>query len=256
MAYNQILDFWKRQNIKNSDELAAVLESYSVHFAYNSGNIENSEITYHDTREVFDNNKVTSYTGSTKTLFEIQNSKVAYEKILSIFDEKPPLDEELLKEFHRILTIGTYDERRYSTGERPGEYKHRDYVTGKNEVGAPAEDVAEEISELLEELKGIGDENALTAAAYFHAKFENIHPFSDGNGRVGRLLMNYLLLIHNHPPVIIYTEDKKDYYAALESFDCELDLKPLTRFIKSQLEKTWASHMGNGSSKASLKDYI
>ncbi|MBR1531031.1 MAG: Fic family protein [Eubacterium sp.] len=256
MSYNQILAFWKKQKISNADELAAVLESYSVHFAYNSGNIENSEITYHDTREVFDNNGVTSYTGSTKTLFEIQNSKAAYEKILSVFDDKPPIDEALLKEFHQILTVGTYDERRYSLGERPGEYKHRDYVTGKKEVGALAEDVPEEINELLEELTDIGDDNALTAAAYFHAKFENIHPFSDGNGRVGRLLMNYILLIHNHPPVIIYTEDKKDYYKALEKFDDELDLKPLIEFIKAQLEKTWSAHINGNNNNSSLNDFI
>ncbi len=50
MTYEAILDFWKKQNIKNADELASVLSSYSVNFAYNSGKIENDEITYHDTR--------------------------------------------------------------------------------------------------------------------------------------------------------------------------------------------------------------
>lgn len=72
MTYESILDFWKKENIKNANELASVLNSYSVNFAYNSGKIENDEITYHDTREVFDKNGVISYTGSTKTLFEIQ----------------------------------------------------------------------------------------------------------------------------------------------------------------------------------------
>ena len=232
MTYHQILDFWKKQNITNANELSAVLDSYSVNFAYHSGNIENSEITYHDTREVFDNNGVTSYTGSTKTLFEIQNAKAAYEKILSIFDNKPAISEQLLKEVHEIMTVGTYDE------------------------GATAEDVHEEISELLEELTNVDDKNALTAAAYFHAKFENIHPFSDGNGRVGRLLMNYFLLIHNHPPVVIFTEDKKDYYSALEKFDEALDLQPLVEFIKSQIVKTWNNHIGNDKNSTSLNDYI
>jgi len=256
MSYNKVLNFWKNKNIRSSDELAAVLESYSVHFAYNSGNIENSEITYHDTREIFDKNGVTSYTGSTKTLFEIQNSKAAYEKILSLFDDKPHIDESMLKEFHKILTVGTYNERRFALGECPGEYKHRDYVTGKKEAGALAEDVSEEIDELLNELSDIDDENALTAAAYFHAKFENIHPFSDGNGRVGRLLMNYILLIHNHPPVIFFTEDKKDYYSALEEFDEKLDLKPLIEFIKFQTEKTWKNQISRENTDCSITDFI
>lgn len=247
MTYEAILQVWKNLNITNSDELEAVLSSYSVHFAYNSGKIENDEITYHDTREVFDKNGVTSYTGSTKTLFEIQNSKSAYERILTAFDEKQIIDEAFLKEIQMILTNGTYDERRYKIGERPGEYKHHDYVTGKNEVGASVEDVQEEVCELLDELQDVDESHALTAAAYFHAKFENIHPFSDGNGRVGRLLMNYILLIHNHPPITIYEEDRKEYYSALEKFDENLELKSLTDFLKKQLVKTWGNQFDKKS---------
>ena len=257
MTYESILDFWKKQNIKNANELASVLSSYSVNFAYNSGKIENDEITYHDTREVFDKDGVTSYTGSTKTLFEIQNSKAAYERMLSAFDDKQIVDEEFLKEIQMILTNGTYDERRYQIGERPGEYKHHDYVTGKNEVGASVEDVQDEVCELLDELKDIDNKNALVAAAYFHAKFENIHPFSDGNGRVGRLLMNYILLIHNHPPITIYEEDRKDYYNALEKFDEELELNSLIDFLKSQLVKTWEKQLNKEKSTcSSLADFI
>lgn len=256
MTYESILDFWKKQNIKNANELASVLSSYSVNFAYNSGKIENDEITYHDTREVFDKDGVTSYTGSTKTLFEIQNSKAAYERMLSAFDDKQIVDEDFLKEIQMILTNGTYDERRYQIGERPGEYKHHDYVTGKNEVGASVEDVQEEVYELLDELTDIDDKNALVAAAYFHAKFENIHPFSDGNGRVGRLLMNYILLIHNHPPITIHEEDRKDYYNALEKFDEELELKSLIDFLKSQLVKTWEKQLDKSKADSSLADFI
>ncbi len=255
MTYESILEFWKKQNIKNADELASVLSSYSVNFAYNSGKIENDEITYHDTREVFDKDGVTSYTGSTKTLFEIQNSKAAYERMLTAFDTKQTIDEEFLKEIQMTLTNGTYDERRYQIGERPGEYKHHDYVTGKNEVGASVDDVQEEVCELLDELKDIDDKNALVAAAYFHAKFENIHPFSDGNGRVGRLLMNYILLIHNHPPITIYEEDRKNYYNALEKFDEELELNCLIDFLKSQLVKTWVKQLNKSKQKSSLSDF-
>lgn len=256
MTYESILDFWKKQNIKNANELASVLSSYSVNFAYNSGKIENDEITYHDTREVFDKDGVTSYTGSTKTLFEIQNSKAAYERMLSAFDYKQIVDEDFLKEIQMILTNGTYDERRYQIGERPGEYKHHDYVTGKNEVGASVEDVQEEVCELLDELKDIDNKNALVAAAYFHAKFENIHPFSDGNGRVGRLLMNYILLVHNHPPIIIHEEDRKDYYNALEKFDEELELNSLIDFLKSQLVKTWEKQLDKSKAGSSLADFL
>lgn len=239
MAYNDIIEFWHAKNIHTEAELESALHSYCIDFAFHSGKIENEKVTYHDTREIFDKDGVTSYTGDLRTLFEIKNSKLAYERILKAFAQKQPMTEAFVKEIQKILTMGTYDERRYSLGERPGEYKHRDYMTGRKEVGALAEDVSEEMSELLEELEGLNENRALVAAAYFHAKFENIHPFSDGNGRTGRLLMNYLLLSLNHPPIVIHEEDRKEYYKALECFDEKMDLKPLQVFLKEQAEKTW-----------------
>ena len=147
MTYESVLDFWKKQNIKNANELASMLKSYSVNFAYHSGKIENYEIEYNDVREVFDKDGITSYIESTQTLFEIQNSKAAHERMLSAFDEKQIVDEEFLKKIQMVLTNGTYDERRYQIGEWQWGYKHHDYVTGKNEVGASVENVPKELDE-------------------------------------------------------------------------------------------------------------
>ena len=138
---------------------------------------------------------------------------------------------------------------RYLKGERPGVYKKNDYVTGVQEVGALPEDVPEELSELASELEDIRPEQALTAAAYFHAKFENIHPFADGNGRAGRLLMNYLLLLLDHPPVIIHAEDRRAYYNALEQFDSDQKLDSLVDFLKSQTVKTWQARFERGRNR-------
>jgi len=153
--------------------------------------------------------------------------------------------------------LNTYDTRRWQKGERPGEYKKGDYVTGKNETGAAPEDVAEEMQELLEDITGVPNDKALVAAAFFHAKFENIHPFSDGNGRTGRLAMNYFLVVHNHPPIIIHQEDRKEYFSALEAWDNEQVLEPLINFLKEQTVKTWQKKLSSGEpSKTSLKKYL
>ena len=190
-----------------------------------------------------------SYTGDLRTLFEIRNAKDASELLLSAFAKRRPFDETLLKEFHYALTKNTYDARRWQLGERPGEYKKHDYVTGREEIGAAPEDVQTELKELVEELKDVPKKNALTAAAYFHAKFENIHPFADGNGRVGRLAMNYYLILYDHPPVIIHEEDRKAYYGALEAWDREQDLEPLKSFLIRQTVKTWEKQIAREKKK-------
>lgn len=247
--YEKAVALWQQKNITTDAELAEALNSHSIAFAYHSGKIENENITYHDTREIFEHDGVTSYTGDLRTLFEIRNAKNANELFLAYFQAKRPLDESLIKELQECLTQNTYSMRRWQLGERPGEYKRHDYVTGKEEIGAVPEDVQAEMSELLLELQDVSDKDALTAAAYFHAKFENIHPFADGNGRTGRLAMNYFLVTHGHPPIIIHDEDRKVYYDALESWDREQYLAPLCDFLRTQTEKTWEKQISRAKKK-------
>ncbi len=243
MDYQKAVEYWKNKSIVTDADLSEALNGYSVAFAYHSGKIENENITYHDTREIFDRDGVTSYTGDLRTLFEIRNAKDANERMLTAFDRKEPVTEELIKSFQKLLTQNTYDARRWALGERPGEYKKHDWVTGINEIGASPEDVQEEMRELLDEIRQVPEGKELIAAAYFHAKFENIHPFADGNGRTGRLAMNYFLLLHDHPPVIIFEEDRKQYYSALEAWDERQELAPLVSFFQKQTEKTWAKQV-------------
>ncbi|MCM1308680.1 MAG: Fic family protein [Butyrivibrio sp.] len=252
--YEKIIKLWQQKKISTDAELAEALNSHSISFAYNSGKLENDSITYNDTREIFEHDGVTSYTGNLRTIFEIRNAKEANELLLKSFCEKRPLDESLVKKFQKLLTINTYDTRRWQLGERPGEYKKHDYVTGINEIGASPESVHEEMSELLEEIKDIPDSKILIAAAYFHAKFENIHPFADGNGRTGRLLMNYLLLLHKHPPIIIYEEDRKDYYTALEEWDSRQALEKLICFLQEQTVKTWENHLRRAERNGQIRE--
>ena len=247
--YEKAVAIWQSRKISNDAELAEALNGHSIAFAYHSGKIENEKITYHDTREIFEHDGVTSYTGDLRTLFEIRNAKDANELFLVSFNERRPIDESLVKDFQFRLTQNTYDTRRYQLGERPGEYKLHDYVTGKEEIGAAPEDVAEEIEELLAEIQDISDNTVLTAAAYFHAKFENIHPFADGNGRTGRLLMNYLLVLHNHPPIVIHEEDRRAYFEALEAWDSTQELMPLITFLKEQTAKTWQKQIERAEKK-------
>lgn len=147
--YEKALELWRCKDITTESKLAEALNSHCIAYAFHSGKIENDSVTYHDTREIFEHDGVTSYTGDLRTLFEIRNAKEAYELFLKAFGEKRPLDEAFIKELQLQLTHGTYDSRRWQMGERPGHYKLHDYVTGRAEAGAAPEDVAEEMAELL-----------------------------------------------------------------------------------------------------------
>ncbi len=240
-GYENTLKLWRTFNVQTADDLDYALHSFRVLFAYHSGKIENQDIDYHDTREIFENGKVLNYTGDPRTLFEQQNQKLCYDFLKDKIIAKEPLTLPLILEIHGILTAGTYDEKRYITrGERPGELKKHDYVTGIHEVGYPPEEVEGALTELLDEISGPeAAKDPLMTAAYFHVRFEYIHPFADGNGRVGRTLMNYYLMINGYPPLIVYDEDKKAYYDALERYDTDEEITPLREFIATETVKTW-----------------
>ena len=241
--YQAILNFWREKEISSVEELEAAINGKIISLAYHSGKIENNFVTYNATREIFEHDGVVKYTGDLRTLFEIKNAKDAFKFFLRCFREKKSLDKNFILKLHEELTKNTYDERRWKIGERPGTFKKNDYVIGIGETGALPEDVDEEISDLLEEINFSSEHKTITVSAYFHAKFENIHPFADGNGRVGRLALNYFLVCKNHPPIIIHEEDRNEYFAALESWDAVQKLEPMKNFLIEQTIKTWQKNI-------------
>ncbi|TGE39452.1 Fic family protein [Desulfosporosinus fructosivorans] len=238
--YSRAVQLWKSYKILSAAELDKYLDSFRILFAFHSGKIENDEITYHDTRGIFENGKVANYTGSPRAIFEQQNQKLCYEFLKDKIVKKEPLSVELIREIHKVLTSGTYDERRYiENEERPGEFKKHDYVTGVHEVGSAADDVERDLTELIAEMNAYNGGDVVKAAAYLHARFEYIYPFADGNGRVGRTLLNYFLMTRDHPPLIVYDEEKRLYYECLQKYDEVEELKSLYEFLKYETEKTW-----------------
>ena len=86
--YEKAVNIWKERCIRTDAELSEALNGHSIAFAYNSGKLENDSITYHDTREIFDKDGVTSYTGDLRTLFEIRNLRDANEYLLKCFGNR------------------------------------------------------------------------------------------------------------------------------------------------------------------------
>lgn len=241
MEYEAIVQRWRQKNLQGKEDLQRVLSQYAVDFTYHSGKIENDHICYRDVERIFQTGQALCSNVDARTLLEIQNAQKAHTWMLDAWKQKRPITQDFVKELHKTLMQGVYDETKTARGEQPGTYKRHDYVVGKNETGAPPEDVAMEMQELLEEVQSVAPQHVFTAAAYLHAKLENIHPFADGNGRTGRLLTNYFLLCSSHPPLIVHEQSKKEYYAALTQFDERLQLSGLKDYLKKQLVQTWGT---------------
>jgi Fic family protein len=241
MTYEGIKARWREYNVRTESDIDRVLHNFRILFAYHSGKIENSRINFHDSYEIFQSGKVNSFTGDVNTLIEQKNQKDCYEILRSKIAAKEPLSLDLIKRVHFELTKGTYDERRYLiNGERPGEWKKHDYVVGRNEIGSKPAAVENELNDLIDEMNSAAaTRDPLKAACYFHGVFELIHPFADGNGRAGRTLMNYYLMIHNHPPLVVRNDTKNEYYSALEKFQLDEDIAPLYEYMKTECIETW-----------------
>ena len=117
--YDAVVKMWQDWNVHTVDDLALRLDNFRILFAYNSGKIENAEINYHDTREIFENGKVVGYTGSTRTLFEQQNQKVcrAYYDALQAYDEQEDLTP--LVQFLEAQTVKTWSRSTDSKNPTP-----------------------------------------------------------------------------------------------------------------------------------------
>lgn len=239
--YQKIIEAWRTHPMKNEADLDQVLSNYRILFAYHSNRIEDAGLSVHQTREIFENGKVINYTGDIRALFETQNQKECYLFLKPYILQKKSLTPDFICKIHEILNYGCYDESRWTKGERPGTYKKNYYGVGED-AGILPEDVPAEIQFLCDELMDFSSdtpESILKAAAWFHCNFENIHPFADGNGRTGRTLMNYFLMIHDIPPAIFFEEDKETYYLALAVFDKTEKIDGFVSFIKEQTVKTW-----------------
>lgn len=260
MTYDDVVKWWQSKNLQSLADYTEALSNFRILFACNSSVIEGASITYHTTREVFEDNKVTDFTGDLRDILEMQNQKFAFEYICKALIDKKPINIQFIKKVHRLLLYGCYDNRRWEKGERPGLFKQNDYCVGVTSEGSYPEYVEEDLTELLEEVDKFNDSNPLIVASYMHLRFEQIHPFADGNGRVGRLLMNYYLLSHGYPPTVIFDEDKETYYLALTVFDKAEEITGFIDFIKEETVKTWDNYVERVRKNAptlwkSLSDY-
>lgn len=185
-----------------------------IDLTYNSNHIEGSRLTHDQTRYIFETNTigVTDESVNVDDIIETTNHFRAIDFILTETSGK--LTEFFIKHIHFLLKSGTSDERK--SWFNVGDYKRLPNEVGGNDTVAP-EDVHKAVKTLLREYNN-KSKPSLEEIIDFHQRFEAIHPFQDGNGRVGRLIMFRECLRHGYVPFIITDELKMFYYRGLRSW--------------------------------------
>lgn len=191
-----------------------VYHKVQIELTYNSNHIEGSRLSYEQTRYIFETNTIDAQDGlvNVDDILETVNHFRCID--LMIDQAKRPLTETMIKQLHYLLKSGTSDSRKdwFAVG---------DYKKLANEVGGRETTAPKEVPKKMKEL--ISDYEKPETAAFdelldFHYRFESIHPFQDGNGRVGRLILFKECLRNGSVPFIIEDDMKMYYYCGLQEW--------------------------------------
>ncbi|HBV52054.1 MAG TPA: cell filamentation protein Fic [Clostridiales bacterium] len=191
-----------------------IYHKIQIELTYNSNHIEGSRLTHDQTRYIFETNTI-GLEGAAVKVDDIVETANHFKCIdLIIENAKKPITEAFIKELHRTLKSGTTDARQEWFAV--GAYKRRPNTVGDLETTQP-EEVSVKMKELLAEYN-TKQEKSFDELLDFHYRFERIHPFQDGNGRIGRLLLFKDCLKYNIVPFIIGEDLKLYYYRGLKEW--------------------------------------
>lgn len=208
-------------------------EKFSEMFTYNTNAIEGSELTQKEVKEILEENKWPN-----KSREDVAEAYGVREAIDYIKETKEEISLNLIKEIHKIVfkNSKSFAGELRKTGQ---EVVVRDGIGNIVHMGAPQSRVISLLNELIKwyekhRLKYPG----LLLAAVVHNQFETIHPFADGNGRVGRILMNNILLKKGLPPVNIDLKNRKRYYQVLQSYQKKHNIGSTLDFLIKEYKLT------------------
>lgn len=202
---------------KNHARRGGIYHKIQIELTYNSNHIEGSKLSHDETRYIYETNTI-----------GLENKQINIDDIVETVNHFRCIDyiiensdkivtEKMIKELHLILKTGTSDSRQ--SWFAVGAYKRLPNEVGGRKTASP-EDVHEELKELLEAYNKKDTPSFITLLD-FHVQFERIHPFQDGNGRIGRLILFKECLKHDIVPFIITDEVKLFYYRGLATWNTE-----------------------------------
>lgn len=233
-----------------SEAEGRIMQKFRLDWNYHSNNIEGNSLTYGETKALILFG-ITAQGKPLKDHFEITGHNDAINWVLDLVKGETALTEVFIRELHTLLlkesgfkdaqtSDGKPTRRKIEVGKYKTQPNHVITITGETFYFASPEETPAKMQELVEWFRSESakpDINRIILAALFHYRFIRIHPFDDGNGRVARILMNFILMQFGYPPVIIKTEDKENYYAVLRLADAD-QLEPFIEYIATNLVRS------------------
>jgi Fic family protein len=213
VSKTNVLEILKEQ--KDMKLKGNLYHNTQVIFAYNTNHIEGSKLTEDQTRYIFETNTILfdgETLASVDDIIETANHFKLVDYMLDVAEKK--LTEEMIKEFHKILKEGTMDSRK--EWFNVGDYKKIVNEAGSMRTSTPKQ-TPKDMMKLMEWYNSLS-KVTIKEIIEFHARFEKIHPFQDGNGRVGRIIAFKECLKNNIVPFIIMDKDKLFYYRGLKEY--------------------------------------
>ncbi len=220
--YNKLLRKIPKSNYND------LWDRFAANFTYESNALEGNSLTLKDVSMImFENVSIKG-----KDLREIYETRNSREVVKMIIKNKFKINHEDIIKIHKILVKDLEIDEGYK--------KFPNVIIGKRLKTTPPEKVDGEMTKLIKwYTENIMSIHPLEMASIFHGKFEQIHPFADGNGRVGRFLINVILTNNKYPPLIIRKSQRLSYLTALEKFD-DKHKDNLERFILEKYKETYA----------------
>ena len=242
-------EFLNKERPLNDGILRKLQNNLRTEFIYNSNAIEGNTLTLRET-DIILQFGITVKGKSLKEHNEVKGQEYALDFLNEVLKKEEPLSIRLIREFHALILNDDKDNR--------GRFKQENNtILGAKFQTTPFYQVEEKLQELIDNFNE-SDKNLIEKVAKFHNDFEMVHPFNDGNGRTGRLLMNLELMKNGYPITIIKNEDRDDYYQALEIASIDKNYIPLTKFIKRSVENTfWIYYKHfNEETKEKFENYL
>lgn len=198
--------------------LSSFEQAFEIEYTHNSTAIEGNTLSLIETKVLLEDG-ISIGGKNLREIYEAVNHRKAFRYVKGCIRENLPLNEKIVKDIHALLMENIMVGGVYRSVEV--------YISGARHTPPSPSRMYRQIKDFYADLSWKGQElNQIELAAWTHAEFVKIHPFSDGNGRTSRLIMNYQLMSEGFPAISVAKEDRLEYFKALDAYAAEGSLQP------------------------------